>query len=57
MLAPTSTLKMEIKYPSETLVSIYERSHIIEGAVKVKFTVGQATKAQSRCRVIALLFL
>jgi hypothetical protein len=41
MLPPTSTLKMQIKYPPETLVHIYERSHIIEGAVKyskAKFT-------------------
>jgi hypothetical protein len=48
---------MEIKYPSEASVSIYERSHVIDGAVTAQFTVGQATKAQGRSRGIALLFL
>jgi hypothetical protein len=57
MLPPTSTLKMEIKYPSETLVSIYERSNFTEDAVIVKFTLEQATKAQNRSRGITLPFL
>jgi hypothetical protein len=57
MLPPTSTLKKEIKYPSEKLMSVYEISHITEGADKVKFTLEQATKFQRGSRYIALLFL